>query len=124
MSIDYAVRAASLLAIAAISPVGVDRHPMSFPQLDRVEPSVAKPGVLVTGFGANLNQSRLVDLVLSRPETAALCRIIEQQENLIRFRIPSSLPAGQYRIVLVVSNWWGSELIDQPTFLEVLDGTD
>jgi hypothetical protein len=124
MRLDCAVRVASLLAIVTISPAGVDRHPISLPQVDWVEPSVARPGALVTGFGANLNQSCLVDVVLSRPDTTALSRIIEQQENLIRFRIPSSLKTGQYRIVLVVSHWWGSELIDQPTFIEVLDGTD
>jgi hypothetical protein len=83
---------------------------------------LATVGELVTGFGANLERSSVVDLILGSADTTALARIVEQQENLIRFRIPSSLAAGRYRIVLVVSRRWGSELIDQETFIDVLEG--
>jgi len=83
---------------------------------------LATVGELVTGFGANLERSSVVDLILGSADTTALARIVEQQENLIRFRIPSSLAAWRYRIVLVVSRRWGSELIDQETFIDVLEG--
>jgi hypothetical protein len=83
---------------------------------------LATVGELVTGFGANLERSSVVDLILGSADTTALARIVEQQENLIRFRIPISLAAGRYRIVLVVSRRWGSELIDQETFIDVLEG--
>ena len=83
---------------------------------------LATVGELVTGFGANLERSSVVDLILGSADTTALARIVEQQENLIRFRIPGSLAAGRYRIVLVVSRRWGSELIDQETFIDVLEG--
>jgi hypothetical protein len=111
MRLDYVVRILWLLATVVLSPVSVNLQWTSLPGVDRVEPAAARPGELVTGFGANLDRSSVVDLVLGSPDTTALARIVEQHDNLIRFRIPSSLAAGR-------------ELIDQETFIDVLEETE
>jgi hypothetical protein len=119
MRLDSAVRLVSLLIAFVPKPVSVDPHVSSLPRVDRVEPATAKPGALVTGFGVNLMRSCVQDVILSREATTALTQIHEQQENLIRFRIPRSLAAGHYRLVLVISHGWTSELLEQQTFIRV-----
>lgn len=121
MRLDYAVSLVSLLVTLVPTQASVDPQSNSLPRVDRIEPATAKPGVLVTGFGVNLRRSRVVDLILSRGDATALAHIVAQDENLIRFRIPRSLAAGQYRIVLVVSHPSSSGLMEQQTFINVLE---
>src|SRR4051812_43263516 len=100
MRLDYAMRALALLSTIVLSPVRIDSRLTGEPRVDRIEPAAAKPGAAVTGFGVNLNRSHVEDLILIRGDMFILTRIIEQQDNLIRFRIPRALAAGQYRLVL------------------------
>jgi hypothetical protein len=89
------------------------------PRVNRVEPTTAKAGVLVTAFGSNLGRS-VGDLVLSRADITALTHIVHREDNLIRFRIPRSLPSGKYQVSLVLVNRPGRALLDQKVSIEVL----
>ncbi len=121
MRLDHAMRVVSLLATAILSPVSVDRQARNVSRIDRIEPAAVRAGAYVTALGVNLNRSRVVDLILSGADTVSLARIVEQQDTIIRFRVPGSIAAGRYRIVLVVSSGWGMELIDQDLSIDILE---
>ena len=118
MRLDYVMRIVSLLGTAIVSPVSIDRHDP--PLVDRVEPNVTRPGAVVTAFGANLDRSRVQELILSSPESIALVHIVEQQEDRIRFEIPRAPAARRYSIVLALMNHLEPELVDQQVFIMIL----
>jgi len=122
MRLDYAMRIAPLVAAALLSPASIDRHQFrDRPRVDRVEPSAAKPGAVLAAFGVNLDRSQVTELMLSGQDVVALTHIVEQQEDMIRFRIPRSVMAGRYNILLALSDHWEPELLEQPVFVTVLE---
>jgi hypothetical protein len=122
MRLDYAMRVVSLLATVALSPARVDRQPIELSRVERVEPAAAKAGAIVTAFGVNLNRSRVVDLILSQGDMIMLAHIVEQRDELIRFRIPRSALSAKYRIALVIEQLWGPTMVGQQVFFEILPG--
>jgi hypothetical protein len=112
---------ASLLATVVLSPVSIDRGVGTRPRVDRIEPQAAKAGAVVVAWGANLDRSRVGDLMLSNSQRIALTRIIEQSDAVLRFRIPPNLAPGRYQIVLALGDRWGRETLDQQVFLVVLE---
>jgi hypothetical protein len=121
MRVDLAMRVLSLLATAVLSPVGVDHGLTVRPRVDQVVPPCAKPGVVVTALGANLDRSRVMDVILTNSDRTALASVVAQSEDSIRFRIPHALAPGQYKIALVLASWWGSELAEQSVLFVVLE---
>lgn len=121
MRIDFAMQVLSLLATAVLSPVSVDRGLTVRPRVDQVVPPCAKPGVVVTALGVNLDWSRVIDVILTNSDRTALARIVEQREDSIRFRIPHGLAPGQYKIALVLATGWGSEMVEQSVLFVVLE---
>ena len=102
MRLDYATRVASLLATAILSPVSIDHDLHDRPRVDLVEPNIVRPGAVVTAFGACLDRSQVLELILTSPDSFALAHIVEQLEELIRLEVPRSLAARRYSIVLAL----------------------
>jgi hypothetical protein len=49
------LRIAFLLAAAVLAPASMNRLPLDRPRVDYVEPDIARPYMLVTAYGSNLN---------------------------------------------------------------------
>lgn len=120
MRLDHAMRILSLLATAVLSPVSVDRQTHDRPRVVRVEPDVARPNEAVTAFGANLDRTHVMELILSSRDSNALAHIIEQRDDRIRFRIPQFPAAKRYSIVLVLADHLEPEIVDQQVFITVV----
>ncbi len=69
-------------------------------QVIRLEPDTGRPGDIITAFGEHLDRARVEELFLTDGERTALVTIVQQNEVSIRFRIPSRLASGRYRVVL------------------------
>lgn len=69
-------------------------------RVTRLEPDSGSPEDIVTAYGERLDSSRVGDVSLSGGNVQALVRIIQQEETLIRFRIPTMLTPGTYIVVI------------------------
>jgi hypothetical protein len=107
------------LLVATVVLVRAHGQQAEAPRIHRVEPATAKAGVIVSAFGSNLGRS-VGDLILSRTDRTALTHIVHREDNVIRFRIPRSLPSGRYQISLVILNRPGKGMVDQNVSIDVL----
>lgn len=120
MLLQTGLRVLFLVVAPAIFILNIGGGPSQRPRLSSIEPHVAAPGEIVMAHGANLDRSRVAELILQGNERAPMVQIVEQRPDLIRFRVPRLLDPGQYRIVLVADTRWGTEMIDQDVVLTVV----
>ena len=120
MIIQSVLRVLILVIAPAVLLLNAGRGPNLHPRLAVLDPQTAAPGEIVTAHGANLDRSRVAELVLEGSDATILAHIVEQRQELIMFRVPQSLKAGQYRIVLLADTRWGTERFDQDILLTVV----
>ncbi len=114
------LRVLIIVIAPAILLLKAGRAPSLRPQLLALDPQTASPGEIVTAHGANLDRTRVAELILEGNEATTLAHIVEQRPELIMFLVPRSLKAGQYRIVLIADTRWGTERFDQDILLTVI----
>jgi hypothetical protein len=124
MFLHSGLRILALMATPALFSVNVDQGLGERPHLTGIVPQAAAPAAVVTAFGFNLDRSNVAELILEGSDGTIMTHIVEQQPDLIRFRVPRSLEPGLYRIVLLAETSWGTELIDQDIVLTVLKADD
>src|SRR5262245_40075425 len=66
----------------------------------RLDPDSGRPGDIISAYGEQLDESKVEALFLSDGECTALVSIAQQNQEMIRFRIPAMLPSGRYRRVI------------------------
>ena len=120
MFLNSGLRIVALVIAPAVFQLNIDRRVSDRPYVSSIEPQTAAPGAIVAAHGANLDRSQVAELILEGSDGTIMTHIVEQRPDLIRFRVPSMLDPGVYRIVLVADRRWGAELIDQDIVLTVL----
>ena len=85
----------------------------------RLEPDRGIPGDIVTALGEQLDRTRVEELYLTDGSCTALVTIVQQNEVAIRFRIPTHIPSGRYRVVLLLAGRY-SRGVEQTVVLTVL----
>ena len=83
----------------------------------RLDPDSGKPGDMISAYGDQLDQSKVEALLLSDGECAALVTIVQQNQVMIRFRIPAQLPSGRYRLVIQPVGRYAHGIEQQVTLL-------
>ena len=106
-----AATAVAFLVLVAVGGAYRDPNTRDLPRIDRVEPAVMRPGDVASASGQYLDRSKVADLLLTNGDLSALTHILEQHATLIRFRLPSTLEAGRYSILLVTRE-------QQPRFIQ------
>jgi len=91
---------------------------LSPPRISALEPDGGRPGDVITAHGHSLDRSRVEDLSLTAQERYLLVHILDQEETLIRFRIPASATPGRWTIVIHPVGKYSSGL-QQPVTLTV-----
>ena len=89
-----------LLAIPAWTGVAMGEDASERPRVVWLEPNSGKPRGLIAAHGEHLDHKSTGELWLRRDGCAAMTRIVEQKPDLIRFRIPASMPTGWYDVSL------------------------
>jgi len=89
-----------LLAIPAWTRVAIGEDASERPRVVWLEPNSGKPNGLIAAHGEHLDHKSTGELWLRREGCAAMTRIVEQKPDLIRFRIPASMPTGWYDVSL------------------------
>jgi hypothetical protein len=83
----------------------------------RLDPDSGKPGDIISAYGEQLDQSKVEALLLSDTKCAALVTIVQQNQVMIRFRIPAQLPGGRYRLVIQPAGRYAHGIEQQVTLL-------
>jgi hypothetical protein len=90
-----------LLCVPACSRLAIgDARSSQRPRVSWLEPNTAKPSGLIAAYGEHLGQKSIGELWLRNEGCRAMTKIIEQKENVIKFRIPALMPSGWYAVSL------------------------
>lgn len=84
-----------ILAIPAVLPAQ-----SSFPRVTTVEPNTAKAGDVVSAAGENLDKANVAELLLTDNKSDVKVEITEQTAAAVKFKIPASIKAGRFSIVI------------------------
>ena len=120
MVLQSGLRILTLVIAPALLSVSIDRDITERPRIMSIYPQKAAPAEIVKGYGVNLDQSHVAELLLEGTDGTTLTHIIEQRPDLIRFRVPIILRPGEYRVILVADYRWKTELIEQDIVLTVV----
>jgi hypothetical protein len=84
--------------------------------LREVTPPEGIIGDVLTGYGDNLNASRVKEIWLTDGKNDYKLEIIEQGDHSIRFRLPDWVPAGRWRVMVLSDE---DVLLEQPAYVKV-----
>ncbi len=87
-------------AIALLSCLGMLSAQTSFPRMTTVEPMTAKIGDVVTASGENLDKNNVSEIFLTDNKSDFKVQITEQAAAAIKFRVPESVKAGRFGVVI------------------------
>jgi len=108
-----------LLVSLVLVPALFARDPQATPLMRVVEPATAKAGDEITVTGENLGKDAVVELYLTdRTNPKIKVAIVEQTETTLKFKVPASLKAGKYWL-MVLANMAEPLLIEEPARLIV-----
>jgi hypothetical protein len=108
-----------VLAAASSATMRAYDNPGKLPQaihLREVTPPEGKAGDILTGYGDNLNASRVKELWLTDGKTDYQVEILEQAGHTILFRLPDGVPVGRWRLMLKSDE---DLLLEQPAHVKV-----
>lgn len=114
MTLRQVVRLLLLVAVASISMLA------QVPQMSRVTPKTAKPGDVLSVTGVSLDKTKVEDLFLTDHKFDMKVKILEQDENIIRFRVPPFAKPGRMQL-LVQTGGKTPRLLEQPVYVLVED---
>jgi hypothetical protein len=86
--------------------------------LQQVMPTEARPGDVVVVTGYALDATHLKEIYLTNGEVDYRVEILEQNDLVVRLRIPAKIPSGQMRFAIVIAS--RPEMLEQPVFLRIL----
>ena len=88
-----------------------------FPRVTTVEPDSGKAGDTVSAKGENLDKTSIGEVYLTDGSKDTKVQIEEQTNTEVKFKVPQSLKAGRYHIMVLTAN--KASLIEQPVVFTV-----
>ena len=95
---------------------GDDVQPTQSIHIREVKPAFGAAGDALVAFGHDLNTKSVKELWLTDGKKDYKVDILQQTENTIRFKIPATVPAGKFRLMVLDSF---EMLLEQPAFVDV-----
>ena len=110
------------LTALIVAPQAMSAQPAdkATPMIKTVTPEVAQIGQVVTGEGVAL-KSRVTDVYLTNGMKDFKVVLVEQTENMLKFKVPNGIPPGRYRLMVATPDNPPYE-VEQPAVLTVLPG--
>jgi hypothetical protein len=90
---------ALVVAVAMALPVLVPAQ-SAFPRMTSVDPYTAKAGAVVSVAGENLDKANVAEVYLTDNKNDFKVEITEQAATSIKFKIPDTLKAGKFGLVI------------------------
>jgi hypothetical protein len=88
------------------------------PKMTAVVPDTGKAGDLVTVEGEFIGKANVAELYLTDGSNDWKCEIVEQSENLIKFKIPVKAKAGRLTLMVLTAGPT-PKLIEEPVKITV-----
>jgi hypothetical protein len=82
-------------------------------RLTGVDPGNGKIGDIVAAAGENIDKAKVVELYLTDGAKDFKVQILEQTDALIKFKVPSTIKAGRYALMIKTSGP-DPKLLEQP----------
>jgi len=121
MILNSGLRIFAFIVAPALFSVTVERNIAERPRLINIDPQKAAPGEIVSAHGVNLDRALVAELLLEGGGGTTITHITEQRADLLRFRVPTMLEPGEYRIVLVADRRSGTKVLDQNIVLTIVN---
>ena len=103
-----------LLANAALGYEG-------YPQADRMEPKIARVGMVLTISGRALDQDHVDEVYLTDHRFDMKVKIVEQSDTTLKIRVPPFVKPGRLQLLLL-SKGDRPAYLEQPMYVQVEDG--
>jgi hypothetical protein len=87
------------------------------PRLTTVTPDTGKPNEEYLAAGENLAKDAVKDLYLTNGKDDIKVPILTQNEESIRFKVPSNTKPGRYALMVLTAD--GKRFIEQPVKLSI-----
>ena len=104
------------LATACVGLYG-QSAPVS-PQATRLEPKIAKPGMVLTITGVALGKTRIEEVFLTDHRFDLKVTVLEQADNTLKIRVPPFVKAGRQQLLLLTAGP-NRAYLEQPVFVLV-----
>lgn len=104
------------LATACVGLYGQSAQVSS--QATRLEPKIAKPGMVLTITGVALGKTRIEEVFLTDHRFDLKVTVLEQSDNTLKIRVPPFIKAGRHQLLLLMAGPNGAYL-EQPVFVLV-----
>jgi len=88
-------------------------------QITSVDPLTAKAGDAVSAKGQGLGATNVDELYLTSGAEDVKVEILEQSDQVIRFKVPTGLKSGRWTLMTHMKSSSGPRLIEQPVRLTV-----
>ncbi len=108
----------SLIAAGSAAAADTDQPRQGVPHITAVDPVSGKAGATLTATGEYLDKSRVAELYLSTGNTDLRVPILEQSATVIKFKIPSGITPGRFRLTVLMAGP-DPKLLEQPVTLLV-----
>ena len=90
----------ALMLVALLAIPSILSAQASFPSMKTVEPATAKAGDVISAAGENLDKDTVADVLLTDGKSDVHVQITEQTAAAIKFKLPDTVKAGRYSLVL------------------------
>jgi hypothetical protein len=100
------------------------QHPIEqVPFMTRVQPDNGKIGSVLRVHGVYLGKTKVDEMYLTDHTFDMKCKVLDQAEDYIEFRIPPSVKPGRLQL-LVKTTGREPVLLEQPVYITVQDPTE
>jgi hypothetical protein len=76
-------------------------------------------GDVVSASGEGIGPANVDELYLTNAGQDAKVAVVEQSENLIKFRVPAGVKAGRWALMIHMKSGSGARLFEQPVKVTV-----
>ena len=90
----------ALMLVALLAIPSILSAQASFTSMKTVEPATAKAGDVISAAGENLDKDTVADVLLTDGKSDVHVQITEQTAAAIKFKLPDTVKAGRYSLVL------------------------
>lgn len=84
-----------------------------------VAPLTAKVGDVVSAKGEGIGPANVDELYLTNAGEDVKVAMVEQSENMIKFRVPAGVKAGRWALMIHMKSGSGTRFFEQPVKLTV-----
>jgi len=109
-----------LLVLVLLTACFVSAGSDPAPQMDTLSAKNAKPGDVIDISGIGLNDKNVDEVYLTDHKFDMRVKLLEQKDNLIKFRVPPFAKPGRMQI-LVLTKGDDPKLLEQPLYILIED---